>query len=134
MVEQERDAFKTAAKNEEVARIAAEGRMPLPASHDPTDEFASPTKKAPASSKRQSGPASTRVSLSSWEIMSSASTEMEIEELTTQVLWERQRADRAQEMIEFLQAECQNALLPVLQDSEFAEKRRSPAKETACLC
>ncbi|PHH84405.1 hypothetical protein CDD83_1994 [Cordyceps sp. RAO-2017] len=44
VAEQERDAFKTAAKNEEVARIAAEGRLPLPKPRDPGDEFASPRK------------------------------------------------------------------------------------------
>ncbi|EFY90394.1 hypothetical protein MAC_03640 [Metarhizium acridum CQMa 102] len=111
VVEQERDAFKTAAKNEEVARIAAEGRLPLPPSQDLTDEFSSPKKKMiPA--KRQSGRAAPRVSLSTMEIMSSAASEMEIEELNTQLLWERQRAERAQEMIEFLQAECQMRCCP----------------------
>ncbi|POR37857.1 Uncharacterized protein TPAR_01952 [Tolypocladium paradoxum] len=104
VVEQERDAFKTAAKNEEVARIAAEGRLPLPKSEDPTDEFASPKKKSTI--KYQTGKDS-RVSLSTMDIISSAASEMEIEELTTQVLWERQRADRAQDMVEFLQAECE---------------------------
>lgn len=109
LVEQERDAFKTAAKNEEVARIAAEGRIPLPAAQDPADEFASPRRKA-VPARRRSGRKSSRVSLTTMEIMSSAASEMEIEELSTQVLWERQRADRAQEMIEFLQAECQMRL------------------------
>ncbi|KHO01859.1 uncharacterized protein MAM_00860 [Metarhizium album ARSEF 1941] len=104
VVEQERDAFKTAAKNEEVARIAAEGRLPLPPSQDLNDEFSSPKRKTVA--KRQSGRAAPRVSLSTMEITSSAASEMEIEELSTQLLWERQRAERAQEMVEFLQAEC----------------------------
>ena len=105
LVEQERDAFKTAAKNEEVARIAAEGRIPLPQSLDPADEFASPKKTPPKTKSR--GGREPRISLSTMEIVSSVSSEMEIEELTTQLLWERQRADRAQEMVEFLQAECQ---------------------------
>jgi hypothetical protein len=34
LVEQERDALKTIAKNEEIARIAAEGQIPLPSSRD----------------------------------------------------------------------------------------------------
>lgn len=107
-MEQERDAFKTAAKNEEVARIAAEGRLPLPKSEDPTDEFASPKK---STIKYRTGKDS-RVSLSTMDIVSSAASEMEIEELTTQVLWERQRADRAQDMVEFLQAECEMHCCP----------------------
>src|ERR1700712_1877004 len=43
LVEQERDALRTIAKNEEIARIAAEGRIPLPVSPQ-DDEFASPKK------------------------------------------------------------------------------------------
>ncbi|RSL76381.1 hypothetical protein BHE90_014179 [Fusarium euwallaceae] len=98
VVEQERDAYKTAAKNEEVARIAAEGRIPLPPSSGEDDEFASPKK-----TRESKGP---RVSLSTMDIVSSAASEAEIEDLTIQLQWERQRAERAHEMIEFLQAEC----------------------------
>jgi hypothetical protein len=127
LVEQERDAFKTAAKNEEVARIAAEGRLPLPPSHDPTDEFSSPKKKlAPA--KRQSGRGAARVSLSTMEIMSSAASEMEIEELNTQLLWERQRAERAQEMVEFLQAECQMRCCPCSKTRNARQSLEAPQK------
>ncbi|KAK9426041.1 hypothetical protein SUNI508_12665 [Seiridium unicorne] len=92
VIEQERDAFKTLAQNEEVARIAAEGRLPLPQSEEAEDEFASP-KKA-------------RVSLSTTDILSSAASEAEIEELTRLWQWERQRADRTQEHLEFVEAEC----------------------------
>lgn len=99
LVEQERDAFKTAAKNEEVARIAAEGRIPLPPAESHDEEFASPKKTR--SSKNEP-----RVSLSTMDILSSAASEAEIEELSEQVQWERQRADRAQEMVEFLQIQC----------------------------
>ncbi|KAM0357390.1 hypothetical protein ACHAPY_005404 [Fusarium culmorum] len=99
LVEQERDAFKTAAKNEEVARIAAEGRIPLPPQED-DDEFASPQKVRKSASKEP------RMSLSMMDIISSEASEAEIEELTIQLQWERQRAERAHEMIEFLQAEC----------------------------
>lgn len=105
VVEQERDAFKTAAKNEEVARIAAEGRIPLPPSQDPNDEFASPPKKG--MKKRKVSREEPRYSLSTMEIESSAATEMEIEELTLQVQWERQRAERAEDMVDFLKAECE---------------------------
>lgn len=91
-VEQERDAFKTIAKNEEVARIAAEGQIPLPRSEEPDDEFASPKKE--------------RASLAPVGIVSSAASEAEIEELTRLWQWERQRADRTQEHLEFLEAEC----------------------------
>ncbi|RFU81318.1 pap2 superfamily [Trichoderma arundinaceum] len=109
LVEQERDAYKIAAKNEEVARLAAEGRIPLPA-EESDDEFASPPRKRRIGSTiRCKDP---RVSLSTMEVVSSAADELEIEQLTEQVQWERQRADRAQEMIEFMQAECQMHCCP----------------------
>ena len=44
LVEQERDALRMIAKNEEIARIAAEGRIPLPVAKE-DDEFASPKKE-----------------------------------------------------------------------------------------
>lgn len=96
LVEQERDAFKTLAKNEEVARIAAEGCIPLPPPED-DDEFASPKK-------------TTSVGVA--DVVSSAASEQEIEELTRMVEWERQRADRAQEHVEFLMAECELRCCP----------------------
>ncbi|KAI6784286.1 uncharacterized protein J7T54_004832 [Emericellopsis cladophorae] len=105
VVEQERDAYKTAAKNEEVARIAAEGRIPLPVSHDPLDEFASPAKKTQMKKRKLS--VEPRYSLSTWEVEATSAAELEIEDLTSQIQWERQRADRAQEMIDFLRAECE---------------------------
>ena len=43
-IEEERDALRTSLKQEEVARIAAEGKIPLPVSQEP-DEFSSPKKK-----------------------------------------------------------------------------------------
>ncbi|KAF4126337.1 hypothetical protein GMORB2_0073, partial [Geosmithia morbida] len=142
LVEQERDAFKTAAKNEGVARVAAEGRIPLPL-QDPTDEFASPPKKTrpaggspppPAAlsysqgqKKRKTGSRQQpRFSLSSVEIESELATEMELEQLTNQVLWERQRADRADEMIEFLQAECEMKICPCGRSRPRPSPRASP--------
>lgn len=99
LVEQERDAFKTLAKTEEdVARIASEGRLPLPpaSQDDEDDEFASPRK--PNDSRA--------VSLSLVDVKSSAASEMEIEELTRLWQWEKQRADRAADQVEYLEAEC----------------------------
>lgn len=99
LVEQERDAFKTLAKTEEdVARIASEGRLPLPPAtqEDEDDEFASPRKSND----------SRAVSLSLVDVKSSAASEMEIEELTRLWQWEKQRADRAADQVEYLEAEC----------------------------
>lgn len=106
VVEQERDAFKTAAQNEEVARIAAEGRIPLPKTESPEDEFASP-KKPKQKLLKPKALQHARVSLSGMEILSSEASELEIEELRFQLEAERSRSARAQEMVDFLQAECQ---------------------------
>ncbi|KAH8599512.1 hypothetical protein B0O99DRAFT_503412 [Bisporella sp. PMI_857] len=91
LVEQERDALRTIAKNEEIARIAAEGQLPLPPSKE-DDEFASP-KKA-------------RKSLDLATIISSAASEEELEDMRMLLQWEQQRADRALDRVEFLEAEC----------------------------
>jgi hypothetical protein len=91
LVEQERDALRTIAKNEEIARIAAEGRIPLPAANE-DDEFASP-KKA-------------RKSLDLFAITSSAASEEELDDLRMRLEWEQHRANRAHDRVEFLEAEC----------------------------
>ncbi|TVY56650.1 hypothetical protein LCER1_G002449, partial [Lachnellula cervina] len=91
LVEQERDALRTIAKNEEIARIAAEGRIPLPRSSE-DDEFASPRKQ--------------RKSLNPVTIISSAASEEELEEIRMRLEWEQQRADRAHDRVEFLEMEC----------------------------
>lgn len=95
VVEQERDVYKTLAQNEEIARIAAEGRLPLPQPDDSDDEFASPRKKRK------------RSSLATIDIVSSAASEVEIDELTRLWQWEKQRANRTQDHLEFVEAECQ---------------------------
>ncbi|KAM7212812.1 hypothetical protein V8F06_011800 [Rhypophila decipiens] len=103
MLEQERDAFKTLAKNEEdVARIAAEGKLPLPPSEGQAadDEFASPKKPSRLSD------------ISIVDVKYSATSEAEIEELTRLWQWEKQRADRAVDHVQFLEVECQLKLCP----------------------
>lgn len=89
LVEQERDALRTVAKNEEVARIAAEGRLPLPSSKE-DDEFASPKKS--------------RMSLDM--ITRSAASEEELEGILMMLDWEKQNAKRAHDQVEFLELEC----------------------------
>jgi hypothetical protein len=91
LVEQERDALRTIAKNEEIARIAAEGRLPLPASPE-DDEFTSPKKE--------------RKSLDPVTILSSAASEEELNDLKVRLEWEEQKARRALDQVEFLEAEC----------------------------
>ncbi|KKY18823.1 hypothetical protein UCDDS831_g05763 [Diplodia seriata] len=101
-VEEERDALKTSLREEEVARIAAEGLIALPASNPgEEDEFDSP-KKSPSklmacdgSDKENFGPSSP----------SSRSTELKAvhEELAA----ERRRRERAEDTVDFMKMECQ---------------------------
>lgn len=89
LVEQERDALRTVAKNEEVARIAAEGRLPLPPSAV-DDEFASPKKS------RKSLDLITR----------SAASEEELDDIKMLLEWEKQNSKRAHDQVEFLEIQC----------------------------
>jgi hypothetical protein len=98
LVEQERDALKTIAKNEEIARIAAEGRIPLPSSKNDDDEFASPRKASQ--------------SLAEVTVKSSAASEEEIEQLRLELAWERKKADRAYKLAQYVQVECQFKCCP----------------------
>lgn len=96
MLEQERDAFKTLAKNhEDLAEIAAEGRIPLPPGGAQDNESASPIRTSRGSSCGLGG------------IKSSAASEAEIEELTMLWQWEKHRAERAMNHVEFLTTECE---------------------------
>ncbi|CCU76927.1 hypothetical protein BGHDH14_bgh02355 [Blumeria hordei DH14] len=88
--EQERDALRSIAASEDVARIASEGLIPLPAS-SMEDEFSSPKK----SGKYQEPT----------NLIRSDSKE-ELDELRMLLSWEKQHAKRADECIEFLEMEC----------------------------
>ncbi|KAH8842488.1 hypothetical protein MCOR01_006394 [Pyricularia oryzae] len=125
VIRQERDAFKTLAKTEEdVARIAAEGRLPLPKSKptegEEEDEFTSPKKKR---QRLSSSPPPV-------EIRTSEANEAELEELSFLLQLERQRADRAEGHIEYLKAECQLRMCPCMKSRPRSSilSHRSPAK------
>ncbi|CAK7206838.1 hypothetical protein SEUCBS139899_009644 [Sporothrix eucalyptigena] len=137
MLEQERDAFRSLAKSEEdVARIASEGRLPLPppdseeeaeeaelkekddekeeeaacsdgesmVEDDASNDLLVVPKQRP--SKRKSTKSSRISSVTLLDIKSSAASEAEISELTRLWQWEKQRADRASDLVEYLEAEC----------------------------
>ena len=118
LVEQERDALRTIAKNEEIARIAAEGRLPLPVSPE-DDEFASPKKS--------------RKSMDLITITTSAATEEELDYLNMLLLWHRHQANRAHEQIDFLETErCMRAEEPkvAVTSSEDVKLPPSPKIKT----
>ncbi|RAL67361.1 hypothetical protein DID88_008116 [Monilinia fructigena] len=113
LVEQERDAFKTIAKNEEIARIAAEGRIPLPQSTK--DEFSSPNKD-----RKSIDP----VTVSS----SSGAGQEELDDLRLKLEWEIQRANRALDQVEFLEMESTLHHLKAFFKSVPEESSSKPAE------
>ncbi|KAF1984008.1 hypothetical protein K402DRAFT_360240 [Aulographum hederae CBS 113979] len=100
VMEEERDSLKTALKEEEVARIAAEGRIALPAAMEEDDEFSTP-KKSPRKSplKRE------MESEDKENIM--PRRKMEVAVVTEELEQERSRRVEAEEQIEFMKMECQ---------------------------
>lgn len=82
IAEQERDAFKDAAKSEEAARIAAEGRISLP------------------TTKNASAP------LLEVEAVSSEASEEEIEQLREELAAARYHVDTAYDLIAYMDLEC----------------------------
>ena len=121
--EQERDAFKAAAKSEEVARIAAEGRIPLPKAKQ-DDEFGSP--------KKSSAP------LPKPEVVSSEASEEEIEQLKEDLRLARYHVDTAYGLIDYMNLECHFKCCPctagLKSDVSFTSQPRvahiKPAKTT----
>ncbi|KAF4545399.1 hypothetical protein BFW01_g10039 [Lasiodiplodia theobromae] len=100
-VEEERDALKTSLKEEEVARIAAEGLIALPASRPgEEDEFDSP-KKTPSKLRVCSGSDKENF------IPSSPSKNAELKSLHEDLAAERRRRERAEDTVEFMKMECQ---------------------------
>lgn len=100
VAQEETMALKASLKEEEVARIAAEGRIPLPPSQDLTDEFASPRKQSPI--KRPASP----LSDDKENLRSAPKKAAENRRMAEELERERMRGDHAEELAEFLQMEC----------------------------
>jgi len=101
VVEEERDALKTSLREEEVMRVAAEGRIALPtAAEDESDEFGSPVRS----------PRKQRVfqrNEDDKENVSPRKGAVELRFLQQELVAERQLRARAQEQIDFMKMECQ---------------------------
>ncbi len=95
VVEEERDALKTSLKEEEVARIAAEGRIALPVPKE-NDEFSSP-KKSRASA----------VKILELAVETIDKEQDELQELQSELRREKRRREQADEQVSFMKMECQ---------------------------
>jgi hypothetical protein len=100
LVEGERDALKTSLKEEEVLRIAAEGRIPLPTSTaEEQDEFASPIRS----------PRKQRIvdNDEDKENVAPRKATVELKLIHQQLASEKRLRERAQDQIDFMKMECQ---------------------------
>lgn len=101
LIESERDALKTSLKEEEVMRIAAEGRIPLPAtSVDESDEFGSPVRSP---RKQRNAPRDD----DDKENVAPKKAVVELKFLQQELATERRLRERAQDQIDFMKMECQ---------------------------
>jgi hypothetical protein len=101
VVEEERNSLKTSLKEEEVARIAAEGRIALPVSTtDEDDEFASPTKspRKPRLQAALDGENKENVV---------PKRAIELKSIQEELTLERRLRERAEDQIVFMKMECQ---------------------------
>ena len=104
LVEDERDALRASLKEEEIARIAAEGRIPLPTSAT-ADEFSSPKKQRPVTtptSKRKS-----RILLADPFTPDRKEQESTIVSLRKQLHTETESRKHAEDLVDFMKLECQ---------------------------
>jgi hypothetical protein len=96
-LQEERDTLKTNLKEEEVARIAAEGMIALPAVEDDEDLFNSP-RKSPRKVVRED-------SENKENVMPKKA--VELKSLQDELSHERRLRVKAQDQIEFMKMECQ---------------------------
>lgn len=101
LVEAERDALKTNLQEEEVMRIAAEGRIPLPtATNDENDEFGSPV-RSPRKQRTVSPSEDDK------ENVAPKKSAVELRFLQQELATEKRLRQRAQDQIDFMKMECQ---------------------------
>lgn len=99
IIAEERDALRTSLQEEEIARIAAEGRIPLPIPST-QDEFSS-TGKLRAKEKRQSSVKETDPFVDGTENLE------ENEDLEMELEVEKDARQKAEDLIDFMKLECQ---------------------------
>jgi hypothetical protein len=97
IIQEERDTLKTNLKEEEVARIAAEGMIALPAIEDDEDLFSSP-RKSPQKLQRDDSEDKENVM---------PMKAVELQSIQEELSLERRLREKAQDQIEFMKMECQ---------------------------
>ncbi|KAK5134471.1 hypothetical protein LTR08_006388 [Meristemomyces frigidus] len=102
IAQEEKEALKTSLKEEEIARIAAEGMIALPPPKEDDEEDFSASPRRNSLAKRAPSPLS-----DDKENIGAVSKKMlEASRLEEELQREQRRRERAEEMIEFLKLEC----------------------------
>lgn len=102
VLEQEKEALKTNLKEEEVARIAAEGQIALPVAQEDDEDLSSSPHKPTSPRKLPRSPLSDdkeNLGVMTKKMFGSRRLQEEVD-------FERQKREAAEEMIEFLRMEC----------------------------
>ena len=102
VLEQEKEALKTNLKEEEVARIAAEGQIALPSTHDDDSDLFSSPQKPSSPKKQQLEPLSDdkeNIGVVTKKMFDTRKLQEELEA-------ERLKKVAAEELVEFLRMEC----------------------------
>lgn len=125
IVEEEKDALKTSLKEEEVARIAAEGMIALPTtSQDEDDLMSSPRRKSP--SKRNASPFSDDKENAGIVTKKMLDSKRFDEELAR----ERKMRQHAEELAEFLRLECHFRCCPCRSSEHAGHDQSLPVSST----
>ena len=103
LVEEERDALKTSLKEEEIARVAAEGRIALPEGDDVDDDI-DPLYSPQKSPRKMARPA---VDGENKENILPPKKKLELKALQDELAEERRLRERAQDQVDFMKMECQ---------------------------
>lgn len=106
VIEEEKDALKTSLQEEEVARIAAEGRIALPSMNDEDDEdlIGQSPRKSPRKPRLASEDRDSEVENKENRVPKKT---LELQSLHEELTMERRMREKAQEQIEFMKMECQ---------------------------
>lgn len=101
VLEQEKEALKTSLKEEEVARIAAEGQIALPAAQEDDDDLLNTPRKSlsPRKLQRMLSDDKENVGIVTKKMVESKKMQQELDA-------EKQKREAAEEMVEFMRMEC----------------------------
>lgn len=120
VAEDEKNALKTSLKEEEVARVAAEGMIALPASVDEDELMGSPQRLSPA--KRTASPLSDDKENAGVVTKKMLDSRRFDEELA----YERTRREHAEELAEFLRLECHFRCCPCRASDHAGQDQQLP--------